>query len=160
MISNNAKFFCMLGGIAIAAVVITFGGHSNFKEVEAYERDFQPELDVKSRDQARAFVVAELSGLGDPCDAAIRKSAQRAVENYYYKRAWSLAVAERYLAPVHTEEVRLKWDGIDGKKVEDLVLAAAGRGYYARDDFRPTTYPDLAALLEKVPPTVPACPNS
>jgi hypothetical protein len=157
IISNNAKLYCMLVGFGLSAVFAFVEPVPNFEEKVLYGRDFNAELDAKWRDETRDHVTYALTNAGDPCNVEDRKTMWRAVDGYYASRANSTALAERYLAPLKTEEVVRKWNGLEDKKIEDAILLAARKGFYTRDDFRPTTYPELATVLDRVPPVELVC---
>jgi hypothetical protein len=161
-LSNNAKLACLLAGAAASVLVfLLFTPKTDFKELEAYELDFSPDWDAQNRDRAREqLLTAAATDPATLCDTKERKWLRTTVTNYYSQRALSLAIAERYLSIRNTEALRLKWDGPEGDKIRSTVVAVAQQGLIARADFIPTTYPELAAILDPIPPVADPCKPS
>jgi hypothetical protein len=159
MISNNAKLLCVVSGITLGFAVAMLMPHSNFEKRVVSARDFIPELDTKWRSEIHKRTMFELTHLVNPCGVKTRMSARSIVLGYYGAREESIALAERYLAPQHTEEVRKMWESPEDATIKKLIIAAAQSGYFGRDDFRPTTYVGLVRLLETEPAVALSCPS-
>ena len=156
MISYGARIICILAGAVVAAGFYFVSPKSNTRLIIAFARDYLPDVEDRGRQQAQLRLLAFLSENSDACDPDQRSHARTAVDHYFKSRARALAIAERYLAPARTEQVRLSWDEGTFRGIQVAVVAGAQAGLYARADFRPTA-PELAALLDQVPAVEPVC---
>ena len=160
-LSNNAKFFCVGGGmlaaIVFASIVrITHPAAAFVDEPVSYPRfDAAKEQEWRAHEQTAIVNWLVKSSTESLC-ANNRRYARAAVLSYFRQRARSLLIAEHFLPEDEVARVKDGWDGETGSKINGVVIEAAEKGLIYRSDFKPIL-PELAALIDKAGPVMPVC---
>ncbi len=160
-LTNNAKFFCVAGGMLAAILVagmvrLTHPTATFADEAVSYPRfDAAKEKEWREHEQIAIENWLVKSDTESLCRNN-RRFARTAVLSYFRQRARSIVIAQHFL-PVHeANRVRLQWDAEPGRKVASMVIEAAEKGLIYRSDFKPIL-PELAALFDKAGPVHQVC---
>jgi hypothetical protein len=160
-LSNNAKFFCVAGGMVAAILVagvlrMTTPVTAFVEEAESYPRfDAAKEQEWREHEQTAIINWLVKSSTESLC-ANNRRYARSAVLSYFRQRARSIVIAEHFLPANEADQVKGQWDGQAGRAAESAVIDAVQKGLIYRSDFKPIL-PELAAIFDKAAAVQPVC---